>query len=99
MFHILTRTTRACYNSYFSSDPNLQHVIIRADVFIAPILHPEATGDCTKLNKSQPLVQMTGVDIALNNSIELQHPETKILCNLKTVQHQLFTDMLSTASR
>ena len=74
-------------------------MIIRADVFIAPVLHPEAPGDCTKLNKSQPLVQMTGVDIALNNGVELQYPETKILCNLQAVQHQLFTDMLSTANR
>ena len=69
-------------------------MIIRANVFIAPILHPKSSGDCSKLNKAQPLVQMPGMGISLNNGIELQNTEAKILCDLQAVQNQLFTDML-----
>ena len=70
-------------------------MIIRANVFIVPILHSKSSGDCSKLNKTQPLVQMPGRSIAFNNSIELENTEAKILCDLQAVQNQLFTDMLT----
>ena len=62
-----------------------------------PILHPETSGDRSQLNETKPLVQMTGMDVALHYGIELQHTEPQILCNLQAVQHQFFTDMLSSA--
>ena len=72
-------------------------MIIRANVLIAPVLHPESSGDCSKLNKPQPLVQMPSMDIALNNGVELENTEAKLLCGLQAVQHQFFTDMLAPA--
>ncbi len=58
-------------------------MIIRANVFIVPILHPESSGNRSKLNETQPFVQMPGMGIALNNGIELENMEAKILCNLQ----------------
>ena len=72
-------------------------MIIRANVFIVPILHPESSGDCSKLNETQPLVQMSGMGIVLNNGVELENAEAKILCDLQAVQNQFFTDVLSPA--
>ena len=72
-------------------------MIIRANVFIVSILHPESSGDCSKLNETQSLIQMSGMNIAFHNGIELEHTETKILSVFQTVKHQFFTDMLSPA--
>ena len=74
-------------------------MIIRTNVFIVPILHPESSGDCSKLNKPQPFVKMPGMGITLNNGIELEYTKAKIFCDLQAVQDQFFTNMLSTACR
>ena len=35
-------------------------MIIRANVFIVPILHPESSGNRSKLNKTQPFAYRSG---------------------------------------
>ena len=62
-----------------------------------PILHPKAARNRSKLNKPEPLIQMTRMDIALYNRIELKHMKTQDLCGFQAVQYQLFTNVLSSA--
>lgn len=54
------------YNRYC-----LQHMIVRADVFIMPVLHTETDGDSPDLLKAQPLVQMTRMDVTFHHGVEL----------------------------
>ena len=63
------------------------------------VLHPKAIRDNAKLSKSDPLVQMTGMDVALNNSVELKNFEAYFLRPRHTVKHELLADMLTPAFR
>ena len=72
-------------------------MIVRANVFIMPILHPKATGDCPELNKTKSFIQMSCVDITLYNRIELKHTKAEIFCVLQAIKHQFFTDVLPSA--
>ena len=71
--------------------------IIRADIFIMSVLHPKAVRDNAELSKAEPLIQMSGVDIALNDRVELHYLKAKSFCLFKAVPHELFADMLTSA--
>lgn len=75
----------------------LQFNEIRADIFIVTVLHPKAFRDNAELREADPLIQMSGVDIALDNSVELQDLKADFLCLRYTVKHELFADMLTSA--
>ena len=77
----------------------LQLVIIRTDVFIMPILHPESTGNRTKLYKTKPLIQMAGMNIALDHSIELEDSKAMLRGLFQAVQNQFLSDVKSAAGR
>ena len=62
-----------------------------------PILHPKAARNRSKLNKPEPLIQMTRMDIALYNSIELKYTKAQNLCGFQAIQYQLFAGVLSSA--
>ena len=57
------------------------------------VFHTESAGDCAKLDEAQPLIQMSCMDIAFNDSIELQHPEAQGLSPAQAVKHQFFADV------
>ena len=63
------------------------------------VLHPKAFRDNTELSEADPYVQMTSMDIALNNSVELKNFEAYFLCPRDTVKHELLADMLTPAFR
>ncbi len=68
-------------------------MVIWADILEAAVLHAEALRYGAKLHKSEALVKVAGMDIALHHGIELQNTEAVELCLLKAVKHQLLTDM------
>lgn len=57
-------------------------MIIQTDIFKMSILHAKPSGNGPKFRKSQAFIQMPGMDIAFNDCIKLNHPETKFLYNL-----------------
>lgn len=58
------------------------------------VFHSKATRNSTKLDETQTLIQMPCVNVTFNNSIELQHFKTKLLCLIQAVYNKFFTDML-----
>ena len=48
-------------------------MIIRTNIFIMSILHPEASRNHAQLCETKPLIQMSGMNIAGNYRIKLQH--------------------------
>ena len=72
-------------------------MIVGTDVFKVSVLHPKAVRDHAQLHKAEPLVQMTGVDIAFHHGVELQDAKAEPLGVDQTVLHQLLTDMLTAA--
>ena len=80
------------------ADRVLQFVIVKADILVRAVLHPEAAGDGSEQSEAKPFIQMAGVDVVFHNGVELQKTEMK-LCSLhETVGHQLFADVLTPAS-
>lgn len=59
------------------------------------ILHKETAGDGAELCESEPLIKMAGVDVAFNDSVELQHLKAMGIRFMKAVLHKLFADVLS----
>ena len=60
-----------------------------------PILHAKASRNGAELRKSQPFIQMSSMEIAFYDSIELKHSKSQLFSFLKTIQYQLFSNMLS----
>ena len=56
----------------------LKHMIIRADILVAAILHTEAARNRAKLYKSKSFIQMSGMNVTLRYRIKLQHPEAML---------------------
>lgn len=56
----------------------VQKAVIRADVFIAAIFLSETSRDLARLDKPQPLIQMTCMDVAFHHCIELKDTESRI---------------------
>jgi len=85
------------YHKIVSAQENsnliIQSMIVRTDVLIMPVLHPEPSGNDTKLNETKPFIKMPGMDVALHNSVELENTEPKLLRLLQAIQHQFFTDI------
>ena len=52
-------------------------MIIWANIFIVPVLHPKASGDRSELFEPKSLVKVSRVDIAFHNGIKLQYSESK----------------------
>ena len=80
------------------ADRALQFVIVKADILVRAVLHPEAAGDGSEQSEAKPFIQVTGVNIVLHNGVELQEPEMELRGLRKTVGHQLFADVLTPAS-
>ena len=72
-------------------------MIIRANDFIVPILHPESTWNGSKLDKAKPLIQVTSMDITLDNRIELKDTKADPSSLLKAAFHQTLADVKPTA--
>ena len=70
-------------------------MVIRTDIFVMAVFHSKAIFDCSKLNKSKPLIQMSCVNIRCYNCIELKNSKTVLLSLNKTIAHKFFTDMKS----
>ena len=49
----------------------LEGMVIGADILIVPVLHPKASRNRSQLDKSQSLIEMSCMNIALHHSIEL----------------------------
>lgn len=49
------------------------------------------------MGEADPLVQMSGVDITLDNSVELKNLIAYFFRPCDAVKHELFTDMLPSA--
>ena len=75
----------------------LQLPIIRTDTLIVPILHSEATGYGSELDKTKPLVKMASVDITLHYRIELENEKSMRFPLFYAIQHQLLADVKATA--
>ena len=72
-------------------------MVVWADILVAAVLHAEALWYGAKLHKAKALIKVTGMDIALHHSIELQNTEAVKLRLLKAVKHQLLADMETSA--
>ena len=57
------------------------------------VLHAESALYCAQLNKSEPFIKVSCVDICCHNGVELQNTEAVFLALFHTVQHKLFADM------
>ena len=68
-------------------------MIVRTDVFIMSVLHPETSRNDAKLGKAKAFIQMSGVGIRPHDGIELKNAKAESLPLRETVQHQLFSDM------
>ena len=77
------------------ADRVLQFVIVKADILVRAVLHPEAAGDGSEQSEAKPFIQVTGVNIVLHNGVELQEPEMELRGLHETVGYPLFTDMLA----
>lgn len=74
-------------------------MVVRADVLIMPILHPEPTRYSSKLDKSESLIQMPCVNITFHHGIELQHSKAMFLRLFQAVHYKFFSDVLSPHDR
>ena len=70
-------------------------MIIGTNVFVMPVLHPEALRNDAQRNISKPLIQMPGVDVAFNHRVELQYRESEPFRLVQTVQNQHFSYVLA----
>ena len=68
-------------------------MIVRADVLVMTVLHPEAAGYRTELLKAQALIKMAGMRIALYYGVKLQDFIAELCALLHAVKNELFADM------
>ena len=68
-------------------------MIVRTDIFIMPVLHEKAIRDRAQLYKSQPLIQVSRVDIVFHDCIKLKDPEPKPFPLDQAILDQLLPDM------
>lgn len=68
-------------------------MIIRADVFITSVLHAKPLRDYAKLHKSQPFIQMPGMNVRSNDRVKLQDAKTVCRSLHQTILHQLFPNV------
>ena len=61
------------------------------------VLHSKAVRNNAELSETDSLIQMSGVDITLDNCVELQYFKSDFLCPSDTVKDELFADMLTSA--
>ena len=64
-----------------------------------PILHMEPSRDHAELLEAKTLIQMSRMNIAFYNRIELQHTESKFSPFFKAIKYKLFTYVLSPVFR
>ena len=70
-------------------------MVVRTDVLIMTVFHPETTGNHAQLDKAKTFIEMSRVNIAGNNSIKLQDAEAMEFSLNKTVGDQFLSDMKS----
>lgn len=60
----------------------LQLFVVGTDILIVPVLHPEALGNGTQLDKAQPLVEVPGVQVGGYYGIKLQYHKAMLFALL-----------------
>ena len=70
-------------------------MIVRADVLVMTVLHSEAARNGSELFESKTFIQVSGMRIALNDSVELQNPEAVFCTLFQAVQNEFLTDVLT----
>ena len=68
---------------------------MRDYVRVCPVLLAKAAGDNPELRESEALVKRQRRDIVSHDSVELKHPEAKLLTSVEAVGNKLAPDMLS----
>ena len=68
-------------------------MIIRADVFVVSVIHPEPARYGAELRKAETFVQMSRMNIAFHDRIELKHLKAEFLSLLQTIRYKLFPYM------
>ena len=74
-------------------------MVVRADVLEMTVLHPEPVRDCPELLKSESLVEVSRVRIALDDGVELQNAKAVFLGLLQAVFHEFFANVLAARFR
>ena len=72
-------------------------MIIRADIGIAAVYPAEALGDRSELLEAEPFIEVTGMDIFRNDSIELQNAVAVFPALYERVGNKCLADMLAPA--
>ena len=70
-------------------------MIMRNNVLIGSVLHPESAGDCPQSHKPELFIQPEGICIAFHHCVKLQNTESQFFSLLHAVPYKLFPDMLS----
>ncbi len=55
--------------------------------------HTEAARNGAELDKTQPLIQVPGMDVAFHDCIELKHPEVQLSTLSEAIEYQFLPDM------
>ena len=61
------------------------------------VFHAKAVWDNAELSKTDPFIQMSCMDITLDNCVKLKNGKADFLCLRDTIHYQLFADMLTSA--
>ena len=78
MFFSFWKNTIKC-KSTLEAYTSLKFVVVRANIFKMPVLHPKAIRDCPELRKSEAFVKVSRMRIAFNDGVELQDAEAVLL--------------------
>ena len=72
---------------------------IRADGGEGAILHSEASWDRAELREAEAFVEVPGVDVPLDDGVELENPESMRLCLCEAVEDEFLAEMPSATIR
>ena len=72
-------------------------MIIRADVFVAPVFHAESARNGVKLFEAETFIEMSCMNVGSNDGVELQDAKSMDSPLLQAVTDKLFADMQSAA--
>ena len=84
---IIERLHRSLLNSRFAE--------IGADVGKRSVFHAKTSWDRAELGKTKSLVEVSGMDIALDDGVELEDAESVRLGLFKTIEDKFLADVLS----
>ena len=78
-----------------SSIQNLPEIWTDGD--ICAVLHAETSGNRPELREAEPFVEVAGVDVPLDDGVELEDPKAVRLGLRKSVEDKLLAEMPSAA--